>query len=160
MTPNDAPSRASARLGWTLLGLFMAGGLVLEALHGIKAPWYLDHALTRELLVLAHAHGALLALVNLAFASQALALVPDARRRRLAGAMLRWGAILMPAGFFLGAVGAGETDPSLGILLTPIGALLLLHGVTVMALGAWRGPAAPPAASGGLPPVRKARSGE
>lgn len=144
MQLDDAATRASARLGWTLLGLFMAGGLALEALHGIKAPWYLEHALRRELLVLAHAHGALLALVNLAFAAHAGALLVDARRRRLAGATLRWGAILVPAGFLLGAIGAGETDPSLGILLTPIGALLLLHGVTACALGAWRGATAAP----------------
>jgi hypothetical protein len=155
MDLNDPHARASARYGWTFLAVFMLGGLMLESLHGIKAPWYLDNHLRRELWVLGHAHGALLAVVNLVFAAYAVALLPDARKRRLASLTLRSGALLVPAGFFLGGVGNSESDPSLFILTTPVGALLVLHAVATMALAAWRRPVPTPAAQ--APPGRKLR---
>lgn len=124
--------------GWGLLSVFMLGGLLLEGLHALKLGLYFENALRRELWVLAHAHGALLALVNLAFVASAATLMPETARRSRAGRSLRWGALLMPLGFFLGGIGNSESDPSLAILLTPVGALLVLHAVAGCALGAWR----------------------
>lgn len=141
MDTNEPTVRACLRFGWTWLAVFVLGGLALEALHGVKAAWYLDHHLRRELWVLAHAHGALLALVTLAFAAAAAPLYADARKLKVAGALLRWGALLVPAGFFLGGIGNSETDPSLFILATPVGALLVLHALASAALQAWRAPA-------------------
>lgn len=116
----------------------MLGGLSLEALHGIKAPWYLEDELRRQLWTLAHAHGALLSLLNVLFASAAVPLFSDARKSALAGRMLRWGSLLVPAGFFFGGIGNSESDPSVLIVATPIGALMVLHAVASTALQAWR----------------------
>lgn len=138
MNLNDPHSRAALQWGWTLLALFLLGGLTLEFLHLIKAPWYLDVHIRRELWVLAHAHGALMAVLNILFAYSAMQCLPVAAKRKRASAMIRHGALLVPAGFFLGGIGNSETDPSLAIILTPIGALMVLHAVASMALGAWR----------------------
>lgn len=156
MRLDDPHTRQSLLWGWALLALFLLGGLSLEFLHLIKAPWYLDVRLRRELWVLAHAHGALLAILNLLWAFSAAHCLPDEKKRRLAGRLLRYGAVLVPAGFFLGGIGGSESDPSLAIVLTPIGALLALHAVTVTALGAWRQQKSP-AASSGAGPVKQKR---
>lgn len=136
---NDTATRTALRYGWTALALFLAFGLFLEFLHLIKAPWYLDVRIRRELWVLAHAHGALLAAICLLFAATAGHCIADAVRRQRAARLLCAGAALVPAGFFLGGIGNSESDPSLLIVLTPIGALLVLHAFASCALGAWRG---------------------
>lgn len=138
MSAPDPTLRDNLLWGWGLLSFFMLGGLLLEGLHALKLALYFENALRRELWVLAHAHGALLALVNLAFVASAATLIPEAPRRSRAGRSLRWGALLMPLGFFLGGIGNSESDPSLAILLTPIGALMVLHAVASCAVGAWR----------------------
>ncbi len=79
--------RLHLRFGWAALLAFLALGLVLEALHGFKVGWYLDVASsTRRLLfTLAHAHGTLLALVNIAYALTLRASPPAAAAPRRAG---------------------------------------------------------------------------
>ena len=67
------PARLAAthlRVGWWALLLFLSLGLVLESLHGFKLQWYVSVGTEtrRELWRLAHAHGTMLALVNVAFA--------------------------------------------------------------------------------------------
>lgn len=138
MDSNDPVARACLRHGWTWLAIFLLGGLALEALHGIKAPWYLEQELRRELWTLAHAHGALLSLLNVVYAIGAVPLFAEGKKCELAGRMLRWGALLVPAGFFFGGIGNSETDPSLFILATPVGALMVLHAVASAAAQAWR----------------------
>ena len=44
----------------------------------------------------------------------------------------------MPFGFFLGGLGHYESDPGVGVLLAPVGAALVLVGIGVRALAAWR----------------------
>ena len=62
--------RRHMRFGWASLLAFLTLGLALEGLHGLKVGWYLDVASsTRRLMfTLGHAHGTLLALVNIAYA--------------------------------------------------------------------------------------------
>src|SRR5437588_24128 len=62
--------RVHLAFGWWALAAFTLIGLVLDTLHGLKIGWYLDVTSgTRRLsLTLGHAHGTLLALVNIAFA--------------------------------------------------------------------------------------------
>lgn len=120
--------------GWSGLFLFLAMGLVLEALHAMKIELYLDvRNETRRLMwTLAHAHGTLFSLVHLGFAaSLGLTGRPAGWLQRLASACLTGALIAMPLGFFLGGVWLHAGDPGLGILLVPFGGSLMLVGVAV-----------------------------
>jgi hypothetical protein len=146
-TPAPPPSAASAsaserthlRLGWGALLAYLTLGLVLEAFHGFKVGWYLDvGSSTRRLMwTLAHAHGTLLALVNLAFAVTADRLPGWQRQpgegRRWASRCLVWATVTLPLGFFLAGFGIFGGDPGPGILLVIPGGLLLLAGVALAA---------------------------
>ncbi len=127
------------RFGWWVLMVFLTMGLALEALHGFKAGLYLNVSKeTRRLMwTLAHAHGTLLGLVNIAFALS-VRLLPEwaARERGVASLCLRGATLLLPAGFFLGGLFIYSGDPGLGILLVPVGGLLLLLAVFLTASGA------------------------
>jgi hypothetical protein len=86
---------------------------------------------------LAHAHGTLLGLVQIAFAvcvSRFGRWTPAGLK--LASFFLLDAALLLPLGFFLGGLNPNERDPGIGILLVPIGGGLLL---TAVALIAWSG---------------------
>lgn len=116
-------------IGWWALFLFVLLGLALEMLHGFKVPAYLNATNTTRRLMwtLAHAHGTLLALIHLAFAA-AVKLMPawEARRRDFASNCLVAASVLVPSGFFAGGIWIYGGDPGLGVLLVPIGAVLLL----------------------------------
>ena len=118
------------RFGWWSLFAFLTLGVVLEALHGFKLSWYLDVdvEMRRLMFTLAHAHGTLLALVNIA-AGLTLRTVKGFELSRLASHALVWGGILLPTGFILGGLLIHDGDPGVGVVLVPIGAFLLLFGV-------------------------------
>jgi len=128
-------------IGWWGLLLFLSLGIALETMHGFKVGFYLDpvHRQRRLLWTLAHAHGTLLALVQIAFA---LGLTQfghwGPRGLRLASFLLIDALALLPAGFFLGGLGHTEVDPGPGILLVPVGALFLVVGVALVAWSATR----------------------
>ncbi|MGH0028471.1 MAG: hypothetical protein ACQGVC_01665 [Myxococcota bacterium] len=151
MTEDASPHAALVRrhlvAGWTLLLLFLSLGIVLEVMHGFKIGWYLDtdQQTRRHLMTLAHAHGVLLALVQVAFAAT-LYLAPalDARAARWASPCLLCGALLMPAGFLLGGLFPYGGDPGLGVLLVPPSAALLFVGVALAARALWRLRGEPP----------------
>lgn len=127
--------------GWALLLLFLTLGIALEAMHGFKLGWYLDtdQQTRRELMTLAHAHGVLLALVQVAFAAT-VHLLPglDPRGCRMASPCLLTAALLMPLGFLLGGLFPYGGDPGLGVFLVPPAALLLFAGVALTARAIWR----------------------
>ena len=126
---NNGISQRHLFYGWSLLVLFMALGVVLEALHGFKTGFYLDVSNeTRRLMWrLAHAHGTFMGLVQIAFA-YSLTRIPswDAKVRHFSSLCLNAASVLLPLGFFLGGLAIRGGDPGLGILLVPLGALLLL----------------------------------
>ncbi len=130
--------RRHLRFGWWSLLFFLTLGMLLEAMHGFKVGWYLDASnSTRRLMwTLSHAHGTLLALVNIAFAAT-LALLPGqaARSRRLVSPCLMGATLLLPGGFLLGGVVVYDGDPGVGIFLLPVGALLLFVAVLLTASG-------------------------
>ena len=144
---SSAPSSATRevslrhlRFGWASLLLFLSLGLVLETLHGFKIGWYLDvsNETRRHMFTLAHAHGTLLSLIHLAFAS-GLDHLPGwrARQQGLASALLIAATILLPGGFFAGGIFIYAGDPGLGILLVPAGALALAAAVSLAARAAF-----------------------
>jgi hypothetical protein len=129
----DPAIRKTVRAGWLLLAIALPFGVTLEALHAFKVQVYLASEMRREMWRLAHAHGTLLGMLCLVSAALAEPHIPEAIRARVL-AMIRWGAVLMPLGFFLGGVLNSEGDPSLGILLVPPGALLLIAALVRAAL--------------------------
>jgi hypothetical protein len=117
--------KRTLRTGWLLLAVSLPMGVTLEALHGFKVGWYLASEMRRELWRLAHAHGTLLGILCLVFVALAPAHIADGPRASIAR-LVRWGAVLMPLGFFAGGILNSEGDPSLGIVLSPVGAALLI----------------------------------
>lgn len=125
-------ARRHLRFGWWSLLLFAALGLALESLHGFKVRAYLDVSNdTRRLMwTLAHAHGTLLAVINILFGLTRRAAAPAAMPgARLTSASLIAAGVLLPLGFFLGGVVFYSGDPGLGVLLVPIGGVLLLVAI-------------------------------
>jgi len=158
MTPPTDPAvaalvRRHLRVGWTALAVFASTGLVLEGLHGWKVRWYLDTGNeTRRLMwTLGHAHGTALGLIHVAFAAT-LALRPaDLRRMAIASACLLGATVALPGGFFLGGAITYGGDPGIGIVLVPVGGLLLIAALALMAT------ARPPAAAPKLRGVERRR---
>ena len=112
------------RQGWISLAAWIVFGLLIEGLIGFRSPVLLDDSTRREMFRLAHAHGTLLNLVLIAAAICAkLDLV---RLGTIASLGLRSAVVLLPAGFLLAGIWHFKDDPGLGILLVPIGAVLLL----------------------------------
>jgi hypothetical protein len=130
--------RRHLRVGWWALLSFLTMGIALETLHGFKIGFYLDATNhTRRLLwTLAHAHGALLALVNIGFALSVRALPGETRPwSRRASASLVGATVCLPGGFFLGGLFFWGGDPGIGVALVPVGGFLLLFAVLLIARG-------------------------
>jgi len=120
------------RLGWSALFFFAVLGVLLEALHAFKVPWYLGVATEsrRLLFTLAHAHGVGLALVNLALAATCQRM-PRSLSPAASHALVL-GTILVPGGFFLGGLFVHGGDPGLGAILIPPGALCVLVALALV----------------------------
>jgi hypothetical protein len=130
----DPALHKTLRTGWLLLAVSLPFGLTLEAMHAFKSGFYLGSEMRRELWRLAHAHGTILGIVCLLFAALAKEHVAEAGRASIAR-QIRWGAVLMPLGFFAGGILNSEGDPSLGVLVVPLGALLLIVALARLAVG-------------------------
>jgi hypothetical protein len=126
------------RFGWWALLVFLTLGVLLEMLHGFKLQWYvsIDNETRRHLWTLAHAHGTLLAVVNIAFALTVRA--GFAAPGPLASRLLRGATVLLPGGFFLGGLVFYGGDPGFGVLLVPFGAAMLIAAVFLTARAAGR----------------------
>ncbi len=146
-TPSEAPAgvedslaivvRRHLRFGWMSLLVFLTLGLALEAMHGFKVQAYLNvmNETRRLMWTLAHAHGTLLGLAHIAFAFTVHCTPAwPARRRTIASGALIGAGVLMPGGFFLGGIWVYAGDPGLGIVLVPVGGVLLFVAVLLAAL--------------------------
>lgn len=117
------------RFGWWGLFVFAGLGLVLESFNGLRVDWYMNVAneTRRHMFTLAHAHGTLLSVVNLAFAFTVRTPFGEGIRNLVTPSACLLGAlILLPAGFFTGGLVIYDGDPGLGIVMVPVGALLLV----------------------------------
>ena len=133
--PDMQRADRNLRFGWWSLLVFLSLGAVLETLHGFKIGWYLnvDNETRRLMFTLAHAHGTLLALVNIAAGLTARMMQPFSLRPSVSFSLI-WAAILLPAGFFLGGIVTYDGDPGLGVWLVPFGAALLFYSIARIAL--------------------------
>ncbi|MCH2611932.1 MAG: hypothetical protein MK006_12795 [Pirellulales bacterium] len=117
--------------GWWSLAVFMSLGVVLECLHALEVSEYLANETRRMMWRLAHAHGTLLGLLNIAFALSADRVQQG--RFKLASRLLLVGTVLLPGGFFAGGVTTYDSDPGPGVWLVPIGAIAALAAVVITA---------------------------
>ena len=125
------------RLGWYLVVLYLSMGICLEAMHGFKVDWYLNvsNETRRLMFTLAHSHGTLLGILHIVFGLTLRAAESSTGSwAKRAGACLTGAAILLPGGFLLGGVIIYGGDPGRGILLVPVGAVLLLFAVITTAV--------------------------
>ena len=147
------------RVGWWSFLLFATFGLFLESLQGFKIRAYLDVSNeTRRLMwTLAHAHGALLGLVNV-LVGLSIRIMPEVglAHRRFTSSALLAATVLIPGGFFLGGVVFYGGDPGLGVLILPIGAVALLVAAWLLAraAGSVTSAGAAPSSRGARPPKR------
>lgn len=134
-------ARRHVQFGWWAILVFASLGLTLELLHGFKVRAYLDVSnQTRRLMwTLAHAHGTLIGLINVVF-GVTLTTFPGlaGRHIRLVSRALLGAAVLLPLGFFLGGILFYSGDPGLGVLVVPVGAVLLLIALFYIANGTRR----------------------
>jgi hypothetical protein len=129
-------ARRHLRFGWWSLFVFAMLGLTLEALHGFKVRMYLDvlNDTRRLMWTLAHAHGTLLGLVHVIFGLM-VRVAPEMSSwnlRQISSSLIA-ASVLLPGGFFLGGVVFYSGDPGVGVILVPIGAVLLLYALFGMA---------------------------
>jgi hypothetical protein len=130
------------RFGWWSLFVFAALGLCLELMHSFKLGFYLDvsNETRRFMWTLAHAHGVLLGLIHVAFAATLRTGLLAEAPLGLASNCLIAASILLPGGFFVGGIVVHGGDPGLGILAVPLGALLLLAALLLVARGTMTAP--------------------
>ncbi|MEM7233599.1 MAG: hypothetical protein AAF517_15595, partial [Planctomycetota bacterium] len=85
------------RIGWASLLVFLSLGIGLEALHGFKVDWYMEvaNSTRREMWTLAHAHGTLISLVQIAFAATLFVLGHVTSGHKLAGRCLLAAGLLL-----------------------------------------------------------------
>jgi hypothetical protein len=139
-------SQRHVRIGWWWLLVFAGLGLILETLHGFKVGAYLNVSNeTRRLMWrLAHAHGTLLGAVNILFGLTLRAGHESTfRDLRTISVSLLAASVLLPLGFFLGGVQFYGGDPGLGVLVVPVGAVLLLAALFMIASGLRVSPSIP-----------------
>ena len=126
-------------VGFSGLALFMAGGLALEVMHGLKVGGYLDvgNEMRRMMWTLAHAHGTLFSLIHVAIGAY-VSLQASARfdAIRRASFLATAGTLLLPTGFFLGGLWHYGGDPGSGIFLVPVGAISMLGAMLILAFNA------------------------
>ena len=121
--------------------IFSLLGLLLEAMHGFKIGWYLNagEETRRLLLTLAHAHGVLLGLVNIGFASTLRSLSEfNPGCRRFGSLSLMIASITLPSGFLLGGLVTYGGDPGFGVFLVAPGAAFLVLAVALVSWGTLR----------------------
>ena len=82
-----------------------------------------------------HAHAGVLVILGLVCVLLAEATDLTGFWRWLAATGVLVAAILLPAGFFLSAIGSGREAPNRAVVLLPTGAVMLAAGVVTLAIG-------------------------
>ncbi len=129
-----AQGRGHVRFGCYALLVFIALGFALEVFHAMRFGFYLSNETEprRLMWTLAHAHGSLIAVIHIAFGAAWAQLTADPRLAT-ATLCLRGAMVALPGGFFLGGLWVIPPDPGIGIALVPIGGLLLVAAIALVA---------------------------
>ena len=124
------PGKRNLRAGWWTLLVFVCLGVLLEIGLGFRGHFYMDVSQqTRRLMWrLSHAHGTLLAMLNILYGLIAAHWHSAAGQQFGSRALLAAG-WLIPSGFFLAGLFAYQSTPGLATLLIPPGAILLAIGI-------------------------------
>jgi hypothetical protein len=139
VTSQSTVVRRHLLAGFVGLCVFVLLGTLLETLHAFKAPLYLDvgNETRRLMWRLAHAHGALLSILNVVYAL-VIERFPEASTD-----LGSWGLfaalVLMPFGFFAGGVVVHGGDPSIAVAFAPVGAVALFVALVTVVAGLRRG---------------------
>ncbi|WP_308009989.1 hypothetical protein [Isoptericola luteus] len=145
MVPVVGPTRAEAVMLELTDAARVTAGIVLLTIVGIESGgWFLVKVVTGSAPATAfqtsffragHAHAGVLVILGLVCLLLTEATQLSGLFRWLAATGVLVGAILLPAGFFLSAVGAGRTSPNRAVVLLPAGAVVLAAGVVTLAVG-------------------------
>ncbi len=126
-----ARPRNHLKWGWAALFFAIVGGIALESLHAFKAETYLgvDQETRRLMWRLAHAHGALLGVVNILYGLTCHHQSQEFTQGTTVSTALIVATILLPGGLLLGGIMPMDGDPGIGIILIPLGGVALLFAV-------------------------------
>ncbi|MFE5342920.1 hypothetical protein ACFQ80_22070 [Isoptericola sp. NPDC056578] len=127
----DAARSTAGVVLLTVVGIESGGWFLVKVVTG-KAP---ATPFQTSFFRAGHAHAGVLVILGLlcVVLAEATDLVGVWRWVAATGVLVA--AILLPAGFFLSAVGAGRTSPNRAVLLLPAGAVVLALGVVTLAVG-------------------------
>jgi hypothetical protein len=128
----------TAGILFVLLPTVMFGGYSLLRYISKRDPGYLENPVRQDLFRAGHAHAGVLIILSLI----ALRYVDQADLSDGAKSIVRnsipFAALLMSAGFFLSIASRSATRPGKLIILTYIGAILLLIGTVTLGVGLLR----------------------
>lgn len=125
-----------------------AGVVALTVVAIESGGWFLVRVVTgaqratdfqRSFYRAGHAHAGVLVALGLVCLLLGEATTLTGGWRWLAQTGVLVAAVLLPAGFFLSAVGEGRTRPNRLVVLLPLGALALAAGVVTLGVGLLRG---------------------
>ena len=118
----------------TLAAVAWGGSFLLRVQSGREETTAFQAASYRA----GHAHAGVLVLLALVVQPYADAIALEGGWARLARSGVGVAAVLMPAGFFLGAMGRGRTSPSRWRLLVAGGGVVLVAAVVTLGVGLLR----------------------
>ncbi|MFE6969812.1 hypothetical protein [Isoptericola sp. NPDC057653] len=115
----------------TVVGIESGGYFLVKVVTGRVAATPFQTSFFRA----GHAHAGVLVILGLVCLVLSEATDLTGGWRWLAATGVLVAAILMPAGFFLSAAGAGRTAPGRAVVLLPAGAAVLAAGAVTLAVG-------------------------
>jgi hypothetical protein len=115
----------------TIVGIESGGWFMLKVVTGRQSATDFQKSFFRA----GHAHAGVLVTLGLVCLLLSEATGLTGFWRWLAGTGVLVAAILLPAGFFFSAIGAGRTAPNRFAVLFPLGAVALAAGVVTLAVG-------------------------
>ena len=128
---SDASRRTAGILLLSILAIEFGGWYMLRILQRKVDLTGFQRAFSRA----GHAHAGVLVILSLVIQIYADAAAPGNALASVGRSAVPLAAILMPAGFFFSAMGAGRERPSRWIALVAVGALVLAAAVVTLGVG-------------------------